>query len=260
MSIDDLSSQVLRQAELLDASRSIERLETNLNGYKEVNLFDRFGRHLRVFTKSQNLPKIEFSLARGKEDLGPNVIVIDGDGAKFCHIVFKSYNSIVYFGGDLGRARLKGRIIVNDSASVFIGKGCSSNQLELNISHPGCVIGDDCMFGRSVNVRTHTGHALYDIKTGEVGTSSRQLHIEPHVWIGEGARIFKGGVIGACSIVGYESLMMNDLPRFSVASGVPARVSSKLNTKLWMRSYSSKHKEQALYYYKKYCDAGCIEY
>jgi len=149
-------------------------------------------------------------------------------------------------------------MIVNDSASVFIGSGCTSNGLELNISPPGCVIGDDCMFGRSVKVRSHTGHAFYDVNTKDVGTSSRLLHVEPHVWIGEGARIFKGGIIGACSIIGYESLMISDLPRFSVASGVPAREASKLNSKLWMRSFNSAHKDRALYYYKKYCDTGHI--
>lgn len=247
-----------RKIETFDSKNCIEGFSVNLKDYKKIQLDNTFKDTLSIFTRGDaGLPNIEYALARGlnTDKIFPNIIIISGPVSKRTKLIFKSYGNVVYLGGDSGRAQLAAKVILNNSSSLLLGKGVSSNGLELNISNPGCMIGDDCMFGRSVKVRTHTGHAFYDVNSKEITTASRMLQIEPHVWIGEGARIFKCGFIGACSIVGYESVLTRDLPRFSTAAGAPAKIFGN-QTKLWLRSKSESHINKAKSIYNKFCIKG----
>ena len=60
--------------------------------------------------------------------------------------------------------------------------------------------------------------------------AKRRLHskgpiiIEDNVWIGENACILENVRIGKCSIIGANAVVTHDIPPYSVAVGVPAKV------------------------------------
>jgi acetyltransferase-like isoleucine patch superfamily enzyme len=51
--------------------------------------------------------------------------------------------------------------------------------------------------------------------------------IEDDVWIGANATILPGVRVGKGSVIGAGSVVTNDIPEYSIAVGIPARVISK---------------------------------
>lgn len=48
--------------------------------------------------------------------------------------------------------------------------------------------------------------------------------LEDDVFVGERAAILKGVTIGRCSVIGANSVVKDDIPPYSIAVGLPARV------------------------------------
>ena len=53
--------------------------------------------------------------------------------------------------------------------------------------------------------------------------------IEDNVWIGEGAMIMPNIHIGKGSIIAANSVVTSNIPAYSIAAGVPAKVIKSLN-------------------------------
>jgi len=67
--------------------------------------------------------------------------------------------------------------------------------------------------------------------------TSNPVKIGKNVWIGEGACILPGTVIGDGCIIGAHSVIKGEIPSYSIAAGAPARVVKKYNYDLnkWER-------------------------
>lgn len=89
-------------------------------------------------------------------------------------------------------------------------------------------IGDGCIFGKYVTIRTNDGHPIYDIKTGrqlnDARSKKRGVVIRDHVWIGQDVIILYNSDIGVGSIVGAKSLTKGKYPNNCIIAGVPARI------------------------------------
>ena len=76
-------------------------------------------------------------------------------------------------------------------------------------------------------IEDHSHGTADDIDTP---VAKRRLHskgpiiIEDNVWIGENACILENVRIGKCSIIGANAVVTHDIPPYSVAVGVPAKV------------------------------------
>lgn len=102
--------------------------------------------------------------------------------------------------------------------------------------HIGCVnkiiIGNGVLLASKVFITDH-GHGDTDEKTLQIPPSERKLYskgpviIEDNVWIGEGAAIMPGVIIGRNSIIGANAVVTKAIPSYSVAVGVPAKVIRK---------------------------------
>jgi lipopolysaccharide O-acetyltransferase len=58
---------------------------------------------------------------------------------------------------------------------------------------------------------------------------AKPIIIESNVWIGESVCILQGVKIGKGSIIGAMSLVNKDIPEYSIAVGIPAKVIKKFN-------------------------------
>lgn len=92
-------------------------------------------------------------------------------------------------------------------------------------------IGDDVMFGPRVTIVT--GDHRIDIKDRpmisikneeKLPENDEEVTIEGDNWIGAGVIILKGVTIGKGAVVAAGSLVIKDVPPYSIVGGVPAKV------------------------------------
>lgn len=91
---------------------------------------------------------------------------------------------------------------------------------------PGSIkVGEDCMFAchTSVHANHHNFGAL-DVPIQKQGRTCQGITIEDNCWIGAGVRILDGVTIGRGTVIGAGAVVNQDLPPYSVAVGVPAKV------------------------------------
>jgi acetyltransferase-like isoleucine patch superfamily enzyme len=58
----------------------------------------------------------------------------------------------------------------------------------------------------------------------EQGIYKRDVHVGHNVWIGYGACILRGVVVGDNSVIGTYSVVTKDVPANAVVGGAPARL------------------------------------
>lgn len=106
-------------------------------------------------------------------------------------------------------------------------------------------IGDNCLFASKIFI-SDTDHG--ELKGTEEHTSplvppssrplvSRPVTIGKNVWIGENAVILSGVSIGDGCIIGANSVVNNDIPSYSIAAGVPARIIKRYSFEIsrWLK-------------------------
>ena len=105
---------------------------------------------------------------------------------------------------------------ITSAGNIIIGKNCTfiARTMITNISHEYASIEEDVL-KQPITVK--------DVKIGD------------NCFIGMDVKIFPGVTIGNNVIVGANSIVMHDIPDYSVAVGVPAKVIKKYNfeTKKW---------------------------
>jgi lipopolysaccharide O-acetyltransferase len=100
-------------------------------------------------------------------------------------------------------------------------------------------IGNNVLVASKVFISDHN-HGIYfgqngsnpDIPPTERVLSSSEVIIEDNVWIGELVSILPGVIIGKGSIIGANSVVNRNIPPYSIAVGIPARVIKKYNFNL----------------------------
>ena len=86
-------------------------------------------------------------------------------------------------------------------------------------------IGDSALFADNVYISDfdHKFAAL-DVAIKDQGIAKSRVRIERNVWLGTKVTVSRGVVIGEGCVVGANAVVTRDLPAYSVAVGVPARV------------------------------------
>lgn len=99
--------------------------------------------------------------------------------------------------------------------------------------HGTCDIGNYVMMGENCTIITRNhSHSRTDIPMMYQGFEEEQpVYIEDDVWIGDRVTILPGVRIGKGSIIGAGAVVTRDIPPFSIAAGVPAKVLKTRNAK-----------------------------
>lgn len=166
------------------------------------------------------------SIGKGVEFLGASNIEL-GDGVSIRRgtcIDVRDRNSRLY---------LRNNVILDknveirdlDHTQIEIGEHTMLN-LNVLIMGPGNIkIGRYCLIAPYVSiVAANRNFADPTRKIAEQGTSSKGITIEENCWLGHRVSVLDGVTIGQGSVIGAGAVVTKDIPPFSIAVGVPARI------------------------------------
>lgn len=139
-----------------------------------------------------------------------------------------------------------GRVHVSGTADIHLGKRCRLGmETELRTLEKGKIhLGDDTRLNRGCTLTSYAEIFIDDftiigefvsIRDANHGMSRDEpIRYQPHtsapirigrdVWIGRGSCILPGITIGEGSVIGANSVVTKDVPPYSIAAGVPAKV------------------------------------
>ena len=150
----------------------------------------------------------------------------------------------VYLDSQVYLHALPAGIHIGDGTSLMYG--CSFHVFNYrDLPHAGIFTGKNCFFGEYTSIRgqggVHIGDGVYtgthvqiaavnhvygdpDKFIKDQGITAEGIHIEDDVWLGSNVVVVDGVTIGKGCVVGAGAVVTKDLPPYSVAVGMPARV------------------------------------
>ena len=112
-----------------------------------------------------------------------------------------------------------------DVGHIVMGDRCSINPFTLLSGYGGLRIGSDVRIASHCVILSSTHrHEDAVVAIQAQGVAGCATVIEDDVWIGSHAVVAGGMCIGAHSIIGAGAVVLSDIPPYSVAAGVPARI------------------------------------
>jgi len=239
----------------------IERYEDKIQ--KELFAKDKskFTKYINLFVGKKgifNLLKYEIILILFQDMRGAVGIFFRN---LFFPLLFKKVGRGVSFGRSLtirhpGKISIENDVVIDDycvldakgnsnkgiyiSEHNFIGRGtilsCKNGDiiLERNVnigfncevfSGSKVIIGENTLIAAYVYI-IGGGHAYSstDIPIAEQEKPSHGIKIEKNCWLGAGAKVFDDVIIGNDTVIGAGAVVTRNIPAFSIAAGVPARV------------------------------------
>lgn len=169
--------------------------------------------------------ELHFAMARQEvQDRFPHVIFGEGviiraperfSAGERCFIDTRAYLSCG--GGDWNGNR----------GYIRLGRNCEIGPYCVFWGAGGISIGDNVHIGASVNVTAHEAHHIDPRVTDPMRSLDFDFDsviIEDHVIICSGTNIIPGVRIGHHSMIGADAVVIDDIPPYSLAVGVPAKV------------------------------------
>jgi acetyltransferase-like isoleucine patch superfamily enzyme len=151
-------------------------------------------------------------VTRGRVNLGPGADVYCRKG-----LAHMELGRDVWIGAGTHIRCHEGSLRVGDRV-VFGGSNTVNGYLDIDI-------GTDCIFADWIYV-TDFDHRYKDPETRiqDQGIRISPVRVGEDCWIGEKASILRGSDIGRGSVIGAQTVVKGEIPAYSVAVGVPARV------------------------------------
>ncbi len=122
------------------------------------------------------------------------------------------------------RLIINNNVVLDRGVNVRLGDNCTieigeNSFLGANscVAGPGPVkIGRNCLIAAMTGIFANQHHHVGDRAVG--------ITIENDCWIGSGAKILDGVTIGYGSVIGAGAVVTKDIPPYSIAIGVPAKI------------------------------------
>ena len=195
----------------------------------------------RVYTAIKHVIKRLLCLARGVTASGVNVYISPRAIVKRGQKISLGDNVVVERGAMLWvdvdgshitigeDSYLSSHCVLNTfDGWITIGAHCTVNCYAVLYGHGGLQIGDDVRIAPHVMIMpmNHSfANPQVPIRKQEI--QALGVRIEDDVWLGAGAIVLDGVTIGKGSVIGAGAVVTRDIPPYSVAVGVPAKVVKK---------------------------------
>ena len=120
------------------------------------------------------------------------------------------------------------------SPEIIIGKNVIIGEYNHITAIKKIVIGNGVLTGRRVTL-SDNNHGNFDLKNLNIMPAMRkvvskgEVIIEDNVWIGENVCILSGVTIGKGAIIAANAVVTKNVPCYSIAAGVPAKIIKQLN-------------------------------
>lgn len=114
----------------------------------------------------------------------------------------------------------------NQSAAIIIGSGTSIVGWCVISAVRSVILEESVLFARNVYVSDHIHrYSQVGIPIMEQGVDKvAPVLIKRGAWLGQNVVVCPGVTIGRGAVIGANSVVLNDIPDYSVAVGAPARV------------------------------------
>lgn len=121
----------------------------------------------------------------------------------------------------------RGVIIRPLGGHVVIGDDCSVNAYCVFLGGGGIKIGDSVRIAaHSVIVASNHNFSDQEMAIKDQGLTLKGVLVENDVWIGAGARVLDGVVVGTGCVIGAGSVVTRSVEPGMVVAGVPAKIIS----------------------------------
>ena len=135
-------------------------------------------------------------------------------------------------------AMLKGEITIGDNTNIYpyavlktrsskivIGMNCHVHEFSILLSIGGIKVGDNVRIAHHVSLIASTHHfEKTDVPISQQGMYGRGITVENDVLIGAGAKVLDGITIGKGAVVGAGSVVVEDVPSYTIVAGIPAKL------------------------------------
>ncbi len=121
-----------------------------------------------------------------------------------------------------------GCILKTHGGSIKLGANCTVNEHAILYGKGGLEIGNGVRIAAQVMLIPEN-HNFADAERPihEQGITAKGIKIADDVWLGAGVKVLDGVKIGRGSVIGAGAVVVGDIPEYSVAVGIPARVIKK---------------------------------
>lgn len=122
--------------------------------------------------------------------------------------------------------RIHDGVLVKYPDEISVGNNVTVNPGCIISGRGGLVIGSDVMIGAGSKIAT-TSHRSdrRDVPMRVQGLEARSILIEDDVWLGFDVKVLPGAVVRRGAILGAGAVVVaGEIPAYSIAVGVPARV------------------------------------
>ena len=172
---------------------------------------------------------------RNKTQIGNNRICLEEQ-------VNIGYGVQISTSGKNSQIHLKKKVILDRGVDI---RALNEGSIEIDefvyIGPYSCVAGPGPVkIGKSCLISSHSGiygnnHNFADPThlIREQGITFKGITIEDDCWLGTGVKVLDGVTIGKGSVIGAGAVVTKDIPAYSIAVGVPAKVISHRNKKIF---------------------------
>lgn len=116
-------------------------------------------------------------------------------------------------------------VFIHHPENLEIGSNVSIHEMCYLDAAGGIKIGNDVSIAHGVTiVSSNHDYSSLDAKIRDAPVVLAPVTIGDDVWIGAGVRILAGVRVGSGSVIGAGAVVTREIPPYSIAVGVPARV------------------------------------